>query len=1170
MNTRLSGMRAMQPVSLAALVILAVLFTATTAGATDHSGHITGNETWLAADNPHNVTAHLTVDSGASLTLGPGVEVYLGPNVQLQVYGTLTAAGIAGNEVTFDRSGGSAWYGLYFLSSGHGSLTHCEVRGASYGVSATATTTIALTDVAVSGCTYGFYDTGGTLSLAGTTVSDCTSYGLYCNSAMPTFLDGACAITNSATGFFMTNLSAVNLSMPLAISNSTTVGLRIANSENVTLDNLTLTGNTGNHGAIRLEDVGEFTLGAGNTIGGAGLENSWPVTLTAGSYPSATCVIPTTGNTNNDIQVTGSGDHSGTWRVFSGLDYVVTGSTSFLSGSALTIADGVVVRFNASQSLVFYGSATAVGTPGGGISFLPNTASNWYGLRFLSGSSGTLAYCTVEQSNYGVECGTDGTVSIAHTILRDGLYGVYQNNGTLNLTDVEVRDCSSYGVYDNGGEIEFLDDNTVIDNCHRGLSIQNMANLDLDATVTIRNNDSDGLILKDCEDAFVDNLILTGNSGNHGAIFMDDVGAFTLGAGNAIGGTGLENTWPLTITAGSFPSATCVIPTAGNTNNDIQVTGNGDHTGTWRLFSGLDYVVTGSVSFLTGSGLTIEDNVVVRLNANQSLVFYGSLTAVGTPGGGISFQPNTASNWYGLRFLSSGSGSLDHCAIEQASYGVDCGTDATVSVARTTIRNGSYGLYHTSGTLNLTDVQILDCSSYGLYENGVQADFLDANTVIDNCNRGLWIQNIPNLVLDATVTIRNNDTEGLAVKDCDTPTVDHLILTGNSGNHGAILMDDVGEFTLGAGNVIGGTGLENTWPLTLAAGAYPSASCVVPATGNTNNDIQVNGGSSARTGTWRKLPDHDYVLTGTSSVSAGGQLTIADEVVLRLANAVSLDIYGTLVVAGSAGHGVLMTDYGTYPWYGLRFLNGGQGIVDHCTLETATYGIYVTGPSSVTLSNALLHDCNYGLYVFEGSAELLNNTITANNYGVYVDDATLVLGDDLSEWNDIYDNGGGQPGRNLRNAAETDVYASYVYWGPTYWWDIETTIWDVRDDETLGKVHYIPWVNQSHTGLYSAVDDDDETAIPARFAVYQNYPNPFNPSTTIAFDLARAQDVSLRIYDVAGHLVRTLIDGPLPAAAHRIPWRGTDDGGRTVASGVYVYRLTAGDRTETRQMVLVQ
>ena len=96
------------------------------------------------------------------------------------------------------------------------------------------------------------------------------------------------------------------------------------------------------------------------------------------------------------------------------------------------------------------------------------------------------------------------------------------------------------------------------------------------------------------------------------------------------------------------------------------------------------------------------------------------------------------------------------------------------------------------------------------------------------------------------------------------------------------------------------------------------------------------------------------------------------------------------------------------------------------------------------------------------------------------------------------------------------------------------------------------------------------TPPPTAARLYQNIPNPFNPATTIWFDIIRPTHVRLDIYDVTGALIRRLIDGQMMVGRNEIHWDGTDTDGRTVASGVYFYRLEAGMFKETKKMVLLR
>ncbi|MGP8330533.1 MAG: hypothetical protein ACT6FF_09500 [Methanosarcinaceae archaeon] len=86
----------------------------------------------------------------------------------------------------------------------------------------------------------------------------------------------------------------------------------------------------------------------------------------------------------------------------------------------------------------------------------------------------------------------------------------------------------------------------------------------------------------------------------------------------------------------------------------------------------------------------------------------------------------------------------------------------------------------------------------------------------------------------------------------------------------------------------------------------------------------------------------------------------------------------------------------------------------------------------------------------------------------------------------------------------------------------------------------------------------------------QNTPNPFNPTTNIQFHLAVRNRVSLRVYNIIGQQIRTLMDGYFDRGVYDVQWHGHDNAGRDVPGGVYFYQILIGHYAETRRMILVR
>jgi hypothetical protein len=95
--------------------------------------------------------------------------------------------------------------------------------------------------------------------------------------------------------------------------------------------------------------------------------------------------------------------------------------------------------------------------------------------------------------------------------------------------------------------------------------------------------------------------------------------------------------------------------------------------------------------------------------------------------------------------------------------------------------------------------------------------------------------------------------------------------------------------------------------------------------------------------------------------------------------------------------------------------------------------------------------------------------------------------------------------------------------------------------------------------------DQHDTPIPQMFSLSQNYPNPFNAATIIRYSLPEPAEVKIEIFDILGRKVETLIEGEQPAGYHQIVWDASNN-----SSGMYFYRIEAGEYSDTRKMVLIK
>lgn len=179
------------------------------------------------------------------------------------------------------------------------------------------------------------------------------------------------------------------------------------------------------------------------------------------------------------------------------------------------------------------------------------------------------------------------------------------------------------------------------------------------------------------------------------------------------------------------------------------------------------------------------------------------------------------------------------------------------------------------------------------------------------------------------------------------------------------------------------------------------------------------------------------------------------------------------------------------------------------------------------------------------------------------------------------------PGPSIRRAIIFPYDGSYIYFlatstglYSTSTLDGENTIWELESPDDLGNVvvEYLDYRTSDNTiavgthgrGIFlgmpaGTVDVDNDIKINSNYSLSQNYPNPFNPSTKINFNLSKAGNADLTIYNSLGEKVETLLNKDLPSGNYSIDFDGT-----RYASGIYYYKLSAGNFINTKKMILMK
>jgi hypothetical protein len=298
---------------------------------------------------------------------------------------------------------------------------------------------------------------------------------------------------------------------------------------------------------------------------------------------------------------------------------------------------------------------------------------------------------------------------------------------------------------------------------------------------------------------------------------------------------------------------------------------------------------------------------------------------------------------------------------------------------------------------------------------------------------------------------------------------------------------------------------------------------------------------------------HWYSTKIASGLSDGGHVLISTDMGENWTLIEPVDGYPVDVVAGLQGEPGFAGESGG--WYPVQF-----DLTDYAD-ETVMFKLYF-GSTAFTYPGWFIDDVTVaGATMYYTPPQEL--TADSDNYDVTLDWSTPETDLTVLGYN-VY-----------RHTTGEISFADPIA-------ELDATTYTYTDNlpqEDTTYVYGVAAIYDEDESIPSTVDvqisvgiDDSENTIqaPKRYALSQNYPNPFNPVTTISFQIPESNHVSLKVYDVTGKLVRTLVDEKKEVGSYTVKWNGKDDRGNEVSSGLYFYRLQSEEFDKTHKCLLLK
>jgi len=1157
-------------------LILSLLFVCSLPAYADTSvsGAITTDTTWTLAGSPYVVTSTVyvygTAATPATLTIEPGVTVKFASNAGLQVgsgsnLGSLVARGTASERIIFTRNSASGtWGGINFQDA-----------------TLDETSAIEHADIRFSGRLKVY---SSSPLIRNVTISDCTDYGIYLNSATPILY--TVAITNSGTyGIYLSSSNPTITGCTITNTHAAGYGIYGSGSPVISDSTINITNTAGKYGLYLSSttsalSVSNSTIANGLYLGSTGITptitgNSFTNTdnspLRAGANIIAQILNNNTFNgltSAGSIEVTGEQINQDTlWKKLIAPYIIVSGNVSVHKDTAtpatLTIEPGTVVKFASSSGLrigngASLGSLIARGTASERITFTRNSSTGtWSGITFYDGTVDETA--VVE--NVDISYASGLTLSSASPVFRNCTISaladyVNLSNSNPTLDNVTISNNGSYGISLSSSS-PTITGGSLTNTSPTGFGIRGSGSPVISSySVSIANSSEKyGLYLTSTTSA----LSVTNSTISNG-LYLGSTGITPTITGNSF--TNTDNS-PLRAGANII---TQILDS--NTFNGLSSAGRIEVTGEqinqdtlWKKLAAPYHVVSGTIivhkDTTTPATLTIEPGAVIRFGTNAglqvgnatsqgALVVRGTasdritLTRIGETGtwSGITFQNGTVDStsiiehaemsYGGGVSMSSASPVLKNCSIiDVAGNGLSLSSSNPTLDNVTISNNGSYGISLSSSSPTITGGSLTNTSPTGFGIRGSGSPVISSYSVsIANSSEkyGLYLTSTTSALSVTNSTISN----GLYLGSTGiTPAI-----TGNT-------------FTVSANTPPhAGAGIINT---ILSANTFEGLSSV--------GVIEVTGEQLPGDTLWRKWPV-PYLVSGAVYVykdaTTPTTLTVEPGTTVKFATdgEIQVNYKGMLKADALGGNPIIFTSGQATPsagnWRGITLNREASSvsILNNVIIEYAGYGgNYSNANLRLSSSSPIIRNCiirssaGSGIYLSSASSlpRITNCDIQENKWGVYSINSNPVISNSRIRNNTT---------AGVWNATSNiDIDARNNWWGSDsgpYHTDNPTGTGNSVSDRVL----YSPWTGQeSGEGL--------------TFGNVKVAPGSFNPEgDNVAFSatISAPANWTITITDSGTNVVRTFSG---TGSSINLRWYGEDSQSAKVADGSYSYTIEA-------------